>query len=628
MTKSVTKRSIILVVFFALIISFINPVIKTTRAEEYNNSSIVEKELEGIINKYGKDNIVFENGIILNQDEEIDLEQLDDSSEISWSTNNNSILDISNNKILKATNGGTTFLIGQAGSKYYVREVYVKGEMRTYVSFGGVEAKAAQKYRYVVYIDPGHGGSDPGASGVKSKEKDLVLQMGLQLRTKLESKGIIVEMSRDTDKYVSLQDRSSGANALNPDVFISIHANAYNKNIRGMETFYYKGIDKPFADIVHRDMIGYTGISNESTLNRKVKKENFHVTRETSMPATLVETGFIDNVQDEQLLMNPSYQDKITNGLTNAINEYLVNNITLNSIPNERVFGLNRYETSYNIFKKWWGSSDNVVLASGLDYPDALCAAPLAKKYNAPILLAENSKLSSQPKLKAVLQEKKVKTVYITGGVGVIPQSLENEIKAMGITTVRLGGKDRYETSAIIAKAVAPQSNEVAIAYGLDFPDGLSMSSIAAKKGIPILLTEKDNLPTKVKEYMNVAKVNKSYIIGMQGVISDGVMKQCPGAERLGGKNRYETNTAIFNRFKNEINLDNVYVASALDFADALSISPVAAKEGGFVILSNTNSVEEQVKNLVYKNRDKIKKTYILGSDKVISNRVIYGIGL
>jgi N-acetylmuramoyl-L-alanine amidase len=92
-----------------------------------------------------------------------------------------------------------------------------------------------------IYIDPGHGGSDSGATGNGIAEKDIVLEIGLQmsvyLRENFDTSGFFRRMSRTTDTFVSLQDRTDDANAWGADVFISIHANAFNGNVRGFETF-------------------------------------------------------------------------------------------------------------------------------------------------------------------------------------------------------------------------------------------------------------------------------------------------------------------------------------------------------------------------------------------------------
>jgi putative cell wall-binding protein len=156
-----------------------------------------------------------------------------------------------------------------------------------------------------------------------------------------------------------------------------------------------------------------------------------------------------------------------------------------------RLAGKNRYETSAAIAKSGWTTSDYAIIASGENFPDALCGAPLAKKYNAPILLTAKDSLDEQSKNQ--LSSLKVKKVFIIGGVGVISLSVEQEISSMGIEVTRIAGNDRYETSLKVAKTIG-EFNQAVVATGENFPDALSIAPIAAMKGIPIILTPKDNL--------------------------------------------------------------------------------------------------------------------------------------
>lgn len=100
----------------------------------------------------------------------------------------------------------------------------------------------------------------------------------------------------------------------------------------------------------------------------------------------------------------------------------------------------------------------------------------------------------------------------------------------------------------------------MAIAYGLGFADGLSISAVAAMKGMPILLTETNSLPSDVSNYIKNNGVNKSYVVGGTGVVSEDVANQLPNAERMGGSNRYITNSNVFSRFESELNNSNIYI--------------------------------------------------------------------
>ncbi len=618
MGKQKNFKFIGLIVVFALIFNLALPLFDI-KAHAYENSSkMVEQELKEIVSKYGEANVKFEDGLYVYVGEEIDLTDSEKYQEVIWNSENEEIVNVENNK-LTGVEEGTTFIIGKKGETYYIKEVYVSMESANVKSINNLESRANSQY--VVYIDPGHGGYDPGAQGNGIVEKDIVLNYGLRLKEKLEANGIKVIMSRTSDVYVSLEDRSRGANNVNPDIFISIHINSAGAtSASGIETFYKKDIDKPLAEKIQSKLISYTG-----AVNRGAKWEDFHVVRETNMPASLVECGFLTNVNEAGNLKNWDYQEKLINAMLDGALDYLYNS---NPLVANRIYGNNRYETSYELFRNGWSSSEYAVIAPGLDYPDALCATPLATKYNAPIVLAENTSLMNQPNLLNLLKSKGVKNVFLVGGTGVIPSSFESELSSQGISSKRLGGKNRYETSVQISKELGNSSGEVAVVSGLDFADGLSISSIAAIRNMPILLTEKNQLPSEVLNHLNGLNISKSYVIGSSGAVSDNVASKLSNVERLGGKNRYETNKNIFNKFKSSLDLSNMYIASGLDFPDALSVSALAGKNSGFVVLSNLNSAEPDVKELMTSVRPNLQNIYVLGSRAIISDSVLYNLGI
>ena len=154
-----------------------------------------------------------------------------------------------------------------------------------------------------IMIDPGHGGSDPGAVGSKSKEKDNVLKVAKKLKTLLEKYGHTVKMTRSTDVFISLSQRANMANSWGADYFISLHNNAASSSATGFETFVYNGgvsqKTKQFQNAIHSAIASKIGIRD-----RGKKSANFAVLRQTKMPAVLVEYAFISNPNDEKILIN------------------------------------------------------------------------------------------------------------------------------------------------------------------------------------------------------------------------------------------------------------------------------------------------------------------------------------
>lgn len=274
-----------------------------------------------------------------------------------------------------------------------------------------------------------------------------------------------------------------------------------------------------------------------------------------------------------------------------VITNFIAFNTSKVSAASNRLWGQDRYQTSAAISKEGWTNSEYVVIASGEDYADALCAAPLAKKYNAPILLTESATLNDN--VKQEIKRLNAKHVFIIGKYASVSQKTENEIKSLVGDIKRLGGNDRYETSVIVAKELE-NINEITVTSGYGFADALSIASIAAQEGMPILLTDKDQLPEVVKNYIqeNSVNIKNSYIIGGQGVISDNTAQQVSKTSvRLYGQDRFETNLNVMKYFKQDLQFDNLYVVQAdgptgNEFADALSGSALSAKTSSPVILT------------------------------------------
>ncbi|NLY44593.1 MAG: N-acetylmuramoyl-L-alanine amidase [Tissierella sp.] len=154
-----------------------------------------------------------------------------------------------------------------------------------------------------VFLDPGHGGEDPGAVGNGLQEKDINLSVALKIGEILKRHNIEVEYSRTTDVFIDLTPRANMANKRKADIFVSIHCNSFDDaSAQGLETFHYTGSSK--GKILATDIQNSLIDSKVYTKNRGVKSANFTVIAETTMPAALVELAFISNVEDANILRN------------------------------------------------------------------------------------------------------------------------------------------------------------------------------------------------------------------------------------------------------------------------------------------------------------------------------------
>ena len=204
---------------------------------------------------------------------------------------------------------------------------------------------ATSNYQKVIFLDPGHGGKDPGAQYLGLKEKDLTLQVSQQLKTKLESLGYTVIMSRSTDVFVDfVTERSKMSNETNADMFISIHFNATGHGLDsgedGIQTYTYlptgnipsvinkKWHDNPtrlkysykLGSYIHQSVLATTQAKDAGLLAK-----SFAVLRETNKPAVLLELGYMDDSKESQKIRTKEYQQKLVDGIVQGIQQYYNN---------------------------------------------------------------------------------------------------------------------------------------------------------------------------------------------------------------------------------------------------------------------------------------------------------------
>ncbi len=171
--------------------------------------------------------------------------------------------------------------------------------------------------KYVV-IDPGHGGSDVGATRNNIYEKDITLDVAKRVENLLIKKGYIVQMTRNDDKTVSLQERVDFSENIEPDIFVSIHVNSSNSDSpSGIETHYYKDNSLLLAKCIHASML-----NNISANDRGLFKSKFYVINHTTAPAILVEMGFISNPLERSQIVSESRKNATAKAIAEGIDEY------------------------------------------------------------------------------------------------------------------------------------------------------------------------------------------------------------------------------------------------------------------------------------------------------------------
>lgn len=285
--------------------------------------------------------------------------------------------------------------------------------------------------------------------------------------------------------------------------------------------------------------------------------------------------------------------------------------------------GADRYATAAFISKASYDAADTAVLATGLNFPDALAAGPLAVQEQAPVLLTQTESISQ-----ATLDEisrLNVKKVIIMGGEDVVSPAVANTLTGMGITVERISGADRYATAVEAAKAVRAKSgvtDKIVLATGLNFPDALCIGSFAAKGGIPILLSGTDTLTETTKAAIAEFGIKEAVIAGGDDVVTQNVVDELTAlgvaVTRTSGDTRYGTSADIAGKFFADSAI--AVTATGLDFPDALAAVPLAAKVNAPIILVTADSVPPEIGG--YLPGSAINGITVVGDNEVVGQAV------
>lgn len=299
-----------------------------------------------------------------------------------------------------------------------------------------------------------------------------------------------------------------------------------------------------------------------------------------------------------------------------------------------RLYGANRYKTSVSISNNFnSGTVQNVIVASGNNFPDALAGSVLSKKYNAPILLLNNTLAESTDSVDYIKSHlDKAGNIYVLGGSASVGDDFINYMKNQGYNNiVRLGGKNRFDTNKFIVNSMnLEKGTPVVIANGYGFADALSVSSVAALKGYPILMTGAANLPDETKNMLSNIQPSQVYIIGGTGSVSDNVINEVKGLVptlaadkivRVSGQTRYDTSLEICKYFN--LDTDSAILANGENFPDALSGSALAAKLNAPIILTNGQDLTKQKEFIGGKN---YKNLILLGGLGAIDLPIEYSL--
>lgn len=285
----------------------------------------------------------------------------------------------------------------------------------------------------------------------------------------------------------------------------------------------------------------------------------------------------------------------------------------------DKIAGENRYDTSVSISQKVFPSkSEKVYLVSGEKFPDALSSAALTGKGDGPILLINDKNID---KILSEIDRLDAKEIVFIGGNSVSDANeakIRKFAKENSSVVKYIVGKDRYETSVKVAEQTISKygnKGKVIIADGRNYPDAVSIASYAAKEGIPVILVNGNKVPDVVKSFLNKYKISNAIIVGGNEAVGKDVEKLFKSVDRVAGADRYDTSKKIAEKFFS--GSSTVFVASGESFADSLSVSYYAGAKNAPILLTKSNSLDNDTREYLEKNKD--KDYIIVGGDEAIN---------
>ncbi len=272
-----------------------------------------------------------------------------------------------------------------------------------------------------------------------------------------------------------------------------------------------------------------------------------------------------------------------------------------------RISGKDRITTSVEISKSAYTTSENVVLASGFNFADALSAGQLASALDAPLLLSSQDKLDSQTKNE--IERLKAKKVFVVGGDNAISKTgIDTTLKSEKIDVTRLEGQDRYSTSQKVMEKTKEIINPeyLLIASGKNFPDALAATGFFVNHKSVMVLSDGVTYPQSNLQEIAIGGKNQLPLKGFTG-------------KRVSGKDRYETALEIAKLSFDKNN--NAILASGQVFADSLSAVSLTKKHNAPIILTQSDSLTENAKK--YLNG---KNVFIVGGEKTVAKNILTNI--
>lgn len=294
-----------------------------------------------------------------------------------------------------------------------------------------------------------------------------------------------------------------------------------------------------------------------------------------------------------------------------------------------RLAGDNRFETSaiISLFMYDDDEADAIVIVDGMDFPDALAAAPFASSVGAPILMVDGKKgifnMSVAEEIDRIDSNHNA-DVYIIGGEGAVSENVVTQLKTAGYKNIkRIYGDNRFETAVKVARNI--DDKQIAfIADGMNYPDALGAGSVASLYGGAILFAGKDKLDDATREYLEHIGFDSVIILGGEGAVSKAVENELKQLQdeviRIEGEDRYATCLELAEIFFEKA--DFVVTATGMDFADALAGGPFATAIDAPILLLNPSADKVDANVKKYIKNSGAEYIIVLGGTGVVNDDI------
>lgn len=303
------------------------------------------------------------------------------------------------------------------------------------------------------------------------------------------------------------------------------------------------------------------------------------------------------------------------------------------AVPVDRLAGRDRVTTSVAVARAGWEQTDHVLLATAIDYPDALAAAALASSLEAPVLLTTPRGLSAE--VASAITDLGASQATLLGGHRALSPQVAADVADLGVAVDRIAGANRYETAAMIARrAVAGGPvTRVAVALGNRtdgrdaWPDALSAASLTGgDEVVPTLLTGRTVLPTATRAILDELGPDVALVLGGESAIGNDVTEAVGGfvdeVMRLRGPDRYDTALEIAEVSMADTSGSQAVFVSGEDFADALSAGALAVRLDAPLLLVPTALLDDAVDRFLRRGGGDFDRAFLVGGTTAVTDHV------